>query len=267
MTITGSAITNTATTGLPGTTTGVPYSFAVTAQTFVNPANNPTNAYIEFAVDGGLMTNAATTTYGHNYLGFALPGQLADLSQWLHPRYASSAGIWAVSFGQRFSNNKQIGVFADGGERAVIAKPQTVSSVSTVDSTFTINAHPFAVGDPVRVATTGTFPNGVNGTTTYYVVSADANNIRLALTPAQAAIADTVILSSTGSGTIRINPVDVFRVQRNGTTGVVQLLRNGTAVHTYGATTTQTLRGFYTSREAMNASTPVFSAIKVFGGI
>lgn len=267
MPITGSAITNTATTGLPGTTTGVPYSFAVTAQTFINPTNNPTNAWIEFAMDGALMTNPATTTYGHNYIGFALPGQLADLAQWLHPRYVSSAGIWAVGFGERFSNDRQVGVFADGEERAFIAKPQTVASVSTVDSKFTITAHPFTVGDPVTVASTGTMPNGVGATTTYYVVSVDANSIRLALTPEQAAIADTVIITSTGSGVISVNPVDVFRLERNGVTGVVNLLRNETNIYSYGATVTGTLRGFYTSREAMDASSPVFSAIKVFGGI
>lgn len=267
MPITGSSITNTATTGLPGTTTGIPTSFAVTAQTFVNPANSPTNAWIEFAMDGSLMVNPATTTYGHNYIGFALPGQLADLAQWLHPRYVSSAGIWAVGFGERFSNNRQVGIFVDGGERAVVAKPQLVESVSAVDSKLTITAHPFFVGDPVKVSSTGTLPNGIGAATTYYVVPVDANNIRLALTPQQAEIADTVIITSTGTGAISVNPVDVFRIERNGTTGTVDLLRNGTIVYRFGATVTGTLRGFYTSREAMDASSPVFSAIKVFGGI
>jgi hypothetical protein len=265
--VSGSSITNTTDTGLPSVTTGLAYSFAVTAQSFVNPTNNPTDAYIEFGIDGSLMVNEATTSYGHNYLGFALPTQLNDLAQWLPARYVSSGGIWAVSFGQRFSNSKQIAVFADGGERAVVAKPQTVGSVSTGGNTFGITSHPFATGDPVRIATTGTFPGGLNGTTTYYVANVNANAIALALTAGQAAIADTVDITTTGSGTITVNPVDVWRVERTGLTGVTRLLRNGTSIYTFGATSTATLRGFYASREAMEASGPVFSAIKVFGGI
>jgi hypothetical protein len=267
MTITGSAITNTATAGLPSDTDDKPYSFAVTAQTFINPANAPTDAYIECQINGSLMTNAATSTYGHNYLGFALADELQDLSAWDNTRYASSEGIWAMSFGQRISNSKQIAVFADGAQRAFVAKPQTVESVSTANNTLTITSHPFTTGDPVKVTTTGSFPSGLTGSFTYYVASIDGNTIGLALTPADAAIANTVAIDTVGSGTISVNPFDVFRVERDGLTGTVELKRNGTVIHTYAATTTLTLRGFYTSREAMDAADPVFSAIKVYGGI
>lgn len=265
--VSGSSITNTATTGLPSVTTGLAYSFAVTAQSFVNPTNNPTDAYLDFSLNGGLMTNEATTSYGHNYLGFALPTQFNDFAQWLPARYTSAAGIWAVSFGQRFSNSKQIAVFADGIERAVVAKPQTVDSVSTGDNTFVMTSHPFTTGDPVQVTTTSAFPGGVTGSTTYYIANVNANAVGIALTPEQAAIADTVDITTTGSGTITLTPVDGWRLERTGLTGVFRLYRNGTVIFTYGATTLSTLRGFYASREAMDAAAPVFSAIKVFGGI
>lgn len=265
--VSGSSITNTATTGLPSVTSSIAYSFAITAQSFVNPSHNPTNAYLEFAIDGGLMTNEATATYGHNYLGFALPAQLNDFSQWLPTRYVSTGGVWAVSFGRRLINSDQIAVFADGVERAVVARPQTVQSVDTGDNTFVINAHTFLTGDLVRVTSTETLPSGITDGAIYYVARISSSAIGLAETPAQAAIADTVDITTTGTGAISVNPADTWRLQRTGLTGQCQLLRNGNAIHTYETTTVATLRGFYASREAMAASSPVFSGIKVFGGI
>jgi hypothetical protein len=265
--ISGSSITNTATTGLPSVTTDIAYSFAVTAQSFVNPSHTPTNAYLEFAIDGGLMTNDAATTYGHNYLGFALPAQLNDFSQWLPTRYVSTGGVWAVSFGRRLNNSKQIAVFADGAERAVVARPQAAQLIDTVQNAFVVSLHTFITGDPVRVTSTGTLPNGITDGAIYYVAQISANAIGLAETPAQAAIADLVGITTTGTGVISVNPADTWRLERTGLTGQCQLFRNDNAIYTYGTTTVATLRGFYASREAMAASSPVFSGIKVFGGI
>lgn len=264
--VTGSAITNTSTAGLPLDTVDLPYSFAVTAQTFLNPSNEPTNAYMEFQINGTLMVNGAGG-FGHNYLGFALPDELNDLSTWDNARYHSSTGVWAASFGQRTVNAKQIGVFADGEQRAVVGKPQTVESISTVNNTLTITGHPFTVGDRVKLTTTGTFPAGVEGTFTYFVAVTNANTIGLAITQGEAFTDNIIAIDTVGSGTIAIVPADVFRIERNGLTGQVQLRRNGNTIHTYPSTTVGTLRGFYASREAMNASTPVFSGIKVYGGI
>lgn len=265
--VSGSSLTNTATLGLPAQTDDKPYSFGVTAQTFLNPVASPTNAYIEFKIDGSLMTNAAGTTVGNNFIGFATPDALNNISEWDSNKYSSPQGVWAASFGQKLSNSKQISIFADGGERIIVAKPQTVSSVSTINNTFTITGHPFTTGDLVRVTTTGVFPVGVSGLTDYFVSVIDANTIGLSVTPGDANIQNLIPIDSVGSGTITVSPQDTFRVERNGLTGFVTLKRNGTVIFTYNTATTQTLRGFYTSREAMNAATPLFREIKIFGGL
>ena len=62
---------------------------------------------------------------------------------------------------------------------------------------FTLNGHGLINGDPVRLSTTGALPTGLNTTTTYFVVGADANTFRLSATVGGAAINT----SGTQSGT------------------------------------------------------------------
>lgn len=72
-----------------------------------------------------------------------------------------------------------------------------IQSFTVSGSTFTCNDHRLKVNDTVRVRTSGTLPGGLQGNTTYYVVSATSNTFSLSLTRSGVPIS----VSSSGTGT------------------------------------------------------------------
>ena len=89
------------------------------------------------------------------------------------------------------------------GTPAAYSTTKTITGVDTGTETLTSNAHGYANGTAVQVASTATLPGGLSASTTYYVVGATANTFQLALTSG----GSPINLTSAGTGTITSNQV------------------------------------------------------------
>lgn len=79
-------------------------------------------------------------------------------------------------------------------------KTFTDTSVNVAADTITITANAYATGLAVTLTSTGTLPAGLSTSTTYYVISVDANTFKLATSRANA-LAGTAI-NITDQGTV-----------------------------------------------------------------
>ena len=116
------------------------------------------------------------------------------------------AGVDNNGFAERFSS--WLGrSYATGGAGWTLVDDQH----TIVSSTFTVpdytngkllcTSHSFVTGQDIYLTTTGTLPTGLVTTTLYRVIYVDSNNIKLAITLADALVGTAVSLSSAGSPT------------------------------------------------------------------
>ena len=123
-------------------------------------------------------------------------------------------GVW-------ISNNVATGIFDDAAiltvyNQASLANLATVSSVDTTNSVIvTTAAHGFSTGQAVYIRTTSTLPGNTNLFYLYYLNARSTTNVSLHTTLSNALAGTTnVIFTSTGSGTITLNPAQIQSVQR-----------------------------------------------------
>jgi hypothetical protein len=87
----------------------------------------------------------------------------------------------------------------------------TASSVSTTNDTFTITGHGLRKGfGPYRVASSGTIPPGLSGTTDYYIEYVDDNTIKFATSLDNLSRGVYVDITGAGSGTITIKDEAIY---------------------------------------------------------
>lgn len=84
------------------------------------------------------------------------------------------------------------------------------SDVNTSNDQITITAHGFSHGHIIRFSTTTTAPSPLVNNTTYYVIFVDANTIKLATTFNNAMAGTAIDLTTQGSGTHTITPLEYF---------------------------------------------------------
>ena len=84
------------------------------------------------------------------------------------------------------------------------------TAVDTSAETITISSHKFQVGDTVQVSTTDTIPAGLAINTTYYVIDASVNTIKLATTLANALAGTAINITSQGAGNHTIQSVVIL---------------------------------------------------------
>lgn len=155
---------------------------------------------------GASIATASGSSAGSSTVGASSPSPL-------------SIGIGAVV--QRlYSTNPSTGTLSTWDTNL------TISAINTGTDTLTSAGHGFIANTfpgPFYLATTGTFPGGTDGTTRYWCVVVDADNIRLA-TSGQNAKAGTVVnLTSSGSGTISL--VRVRNSEASGSAFVTMVMR------------------------------------------
>lgn len=94
---------------------------------------------------------------------------------------------------------------ADGTAIDITAAPITFSfattDVSAANDTITETAHGLVTGDAITLSTTGTLPDPLATSTTYYVIRDDADTFKLATTAANATAGTQINITDTGSGT------------------------------------------------------------------
>lgn len=72
-------------------------------------------------------------------------------------------------------------------------------------NTITITAHGLLTGTAVTLTTTGGLPTGLSTSTTYYIITVDANTVSFASSLANAKAGTAIHLTSAGTGTGTVN--------------------------------------------------------------
>ena len=270
MTVTGSSLINTSTTGLPADTDNRPFSFAIGTQIFLNPVDDPTDAVVSFKFDPDLIASTSISGASTVALGFATDSQLNTLGGFTAEYIAApNADSFSVGFCRLASANNQVGVNAEGSQVATLGRTSTVESVSLSLNTFTITNHPFTTGDLVVISSTGVIPGGLSAGNSYFVISDSASTIKFAVTRSNAINGVEIDIQTIGSGTITVATDEIFTLTRSGSTGSVNLKKGETTIRIFANTNTSSpLRLFYWCREQSVSSTlPIFKEIKVRGAL
>tara|TARA_B100001063_G_scaffold37545_1_gene31135 strand:- start:287 stop:1099 length:813 start_codon:yes stop_codon:yes gene_type:complete len=270
MTVTGSTLINTSSTGLPGDTDDRPFSFAIGTQIFLNPVDDPTDAVASFKFNPDLIASTSAAGVSIVAIGLATDAELDSLATWGSGYIGTpNADAFPVGFCRLSPVTAQAGVNAQGAQVSTLGGTSAVESVSLALNTFTITAHPFATGDRVLVSSTGTIPGGLSSTIPYFVIVDSANTIKFAVTAQGAQAGTEVDIQTIGSGTIQVASDEIFTLTRTGSTGSVTLKKGDSTIFTFTNTnSTSPLRLFYWCREqSISSSLPIFSAIKVRGAL
>ena len=270
MTVSGSSLVNTSAVGQPTLNEDRPFSFAMGTQIFLNPTSSPTDAVLSFKIDPGLLNGSLASGVSNLAVGFAVDSELNNLSAWTSSLIGTpSANIFPIGFGRLASSSEQVAVNIQGTEVATVARPSTVTTVDGNANSFSITGHPFTRGDQVTISSTGTVPGGLATGTPYYVITVDADTIKLATTYANANAGSDIDIQTTGSGTITIASDENFTLTRAGSSGTVTVKKGSVTVATFTNTNVASpLRPFYWCREqSASNSLPVVKEIKVRGAI
>ena len=267
----GSSIVNLTASGLPSEQEDRAYSFCLGTQILQNPSQTPRTGTLSFKVTPNQFDVAvAGDAVGTTAIGLAESTNISTVSTWSAATElkddGSGYGIYAVSIAEKDGDGGKVNVATAGQSVATVVKNRTASGTSSIDNTFECTSHGYTAGDAVVIAS-GTLPNPLALSTTYFVIPSGVNKIMLASTRADALAGKGNEIDIIGSTSpIHLESDDVFLLERNGVSGAVVLSRNGATIHTYSGTTTNTLRPFFWSRESSNSATiPVFKAIKVSG--
>ena len=270
MTVTGSTLINTSTTGLPADNDNRPFSFAVGTQIFLNPTDDPTDAVVSFKFNPDLITSTSSAGASTVALGFATDAELDGLGGFTNTYIGTAdADSYSVGFCRLTSNSSQIGVNAEGAQVSTLGRSSTADSVSLSLNTFTITNHPFATGDRVLVSSTGVIPGGLSTVVPYFIISDSSSTIKFATSYAEAQSGTEIDIQTIGSGTITVATDEIFTLTRTGSSGAVTLKKGDTVIKTFTNTNTANpLRLFYWCREQSVSSTlPIFKEIKVRGAL
>jgi hypothetical protein len=270
MTVTGSSLINTSSTGQPSDNEDRPFSFAMGTQIFINPSDDPTNAVLTFKVDPSLLAGTLASGTSNLAIGFAIDSQLNSLSSWGESFISTATpNIFGVGFGRLSTVPSQVAVNVQGTQVATIARPQDITGVDEASNTFTVNSHSFVTGDRILVSSTGTIPGGLAANAPYFIIVSSVNSIKFATSYANAVASSEIDIQTAGSGTITVASDEIFTLTRSGSSGNVTVKKGDVTVATFtNINVASPLRSFYWSREqSASNSLPVVKEIKVRGAI
>ncbi len=265
----GSSIINTSAEGLPNELEDRAYAFCIGTQILQNPTHDPRDGFLSFKVNPDLFdVGVAGDAVGTTAIGLATSANTSNVASWSSANEiqddGGTYGVYAISFAESATDSTQINVCAAGQTRDTVKKEQQSTSTDIGFDTFTISGHGYSLGDAVVIAS-GSAPAPLQSGATYYVVPSGADKIQLAASRADALVGSIIDITVSG-GPVYLQSDDVFSLNRNGFSGVVELRRNDATVYTFPATASTTLRPFFWTRESSNSATmPVFNAIKVSG--
>ena len=270
MTVAGSTLINTAVNGLPTDTDNRPFSFAIGTQIFLNPTDDPTDAFVSFKFNPDLLTHTSAAGVSTAALGLATDSELDSLASWTSSYIGTpDSDAFPVGFCRLNSAASQIGVNAEGSQVTTLGRTSEAESVSLSLNTFTITSHPFVTGDRVLVSSTGTIPGGLSSAIPYFVINDSANTIKFATSAAAAEAGTEIDIQTIGSGTITVATDEIFTLVRTGSSGSVNLKKGDATIFTFtNSNITSPLRLFYWCREQSVSSTlPIFKEINVRGAL
>ena len=96
--------------------------------------------------------------------------------------------------------------YSDSSTRIdITTQAKTITSVTNGSNLLEVTGHPFGTGTQVQLAGSD-LPNGLSASTNYYVIRINADDFRLASTPANAFENTPVTFSDNGSGSMTITP-------------------------------------------------------------
>ena len=267
----GSSIINASASGLPSQSEDRAYAFCLGTQILQNPASDPRDGTLSFKVATGLFdVPQGGNTVGTTAIGLATADNISSIATWSSTQQISDNGsvyeVYAVSFAEDAVESSLVNVAIAGASVDTLAKNRTASGVDVVVNTINCTAHGYTAGDAVAIAS-GNIPSPLATGVTYFVIPSGADKIALAATRAAALSGfGSEIDLNTAESPIHLESDDVFVISRDGSSGNVNVTRNGAVISSGLVTTSETLRPFFWTRESSNsASIPVFKEIKVSG--
>lgn len=270
MTVTGSTLINTSSTGLPSDNDNRPFSFAIGTQIFLNPTDDPTDAVVSFKFSPDLLTSTSAAGLSTVAIGLATDSELDTLASWNSGHIgAANADAFPVGFCRLDTAPEQVGVNLEGSQISTLGRSSNATSVSLSLNTFTIATHPFVTGDRILVSSTGTIPGGLSAVVPYFIINDSSSSIKFATSVAAAVAGTEIDIQTIGSGTITVATDEIFTLTRTGSAGSVSLKKGDSTIFTYtNQNVTSPLRLFYWCREQSVSSTlPIFKEIKVRGAL
>lgn len=270
MTVIGSSLINTSATGQPSQDEDRPFSFAMGTQIFLNPIDDPTDAFLSFKIDPDLLVGSLPTGDSNLAMGFAIDSEINTLSSWGQSNISSTnPNIFGIGFGRFTSNPSQVSVNIEGASVASVARSQTVSVVDDSSNAFTIVGHPFVTGERVLVSSSATIPAGLSSNTPYFVINSSSDSIKFAASYSDAVALSELNIQSAGSGTMTVASDEIFSLTRTGSSGVVTVRKGDLVIATFtNVNVDSPLRPFYWCREESGSnSLPLVKEIKVRGAI
>jgi len=270
MTVIGSNLINTSTDGLPADQDDRPFSFAIGTQIFLNPVDDPTDAFVSFKFNPDLLVSTSVPSQSSAAIGLATDSELDSLATWNSSYIAQpNADAFQVGFCRLASNPSIVSINLEGNQGTSLGRSSEPTSVNISENSFLITNHPFVTGDRVLVSSTGVVPGGLSAATPVFVINESADTIKFAATLTGANSGAEIDIQSIGSGTITVATDETFTLTRTGSTGSVTLKKGDSTVFTFSNTNiTSPLRLFFWCREqSVSSSLPIFSEIKVRGAL
>ena len=186
----------------------------------------------EFTLTYDWLDDTTTRSNGytdlHTLAGFYLQAQ-GPFASWLYydkDDYRVAGGKQATPDGVTtvFKLSRDFGGFIEPvgqlDQSTIATFPYT--AVTTASSQITIAGHGLTTGaGPYFVSASGTLPSGIAAATPYWVIVVDANTLRLATSPANAAANSYITISTQGTGTNTIAKGWAIFQQQNGESHVV----------------------------------------------
>lgn len=265
----GSDIINLSASGLPSDLEDRAYAFCVGTQLLQTPTADPRDGSLSFKASPNLLdVGVSGNTVGTTAIGLSTSANISTLSTWSSQGEiadnGASFGVYPLSFAENANNSTLVNVTTAGQTIASVAKSRIGSGVSIGFDSFQSASHGYSAGDAV-IITSGFLPQPLASGTTYYIIPSGANAFQLASSRSDAIIGSGIDITVSG-GPVLFESDDTWELRRNGLTGQVTVRRNGSTIYTYAATTLQSLRPFFWTRESTNSATlPVFKQIKVSG--
>lgn len=106
-------------------------------------------------------------------------------------------------------------------------KTFATTDVNTTTETLTITSHGYSHCHEVKFSTTGSAPSGLTNNITYYVIYVDTNTVKLATTFNNAVSGTAINLTSQGSGTHSLSPMEYFIIISDANSATVNSYNGG----------------------------------------
>ena len=165
----------------------------------INDTNRCTG--VDISIDGAVVVDGSSTLGGDTTVASPLMGRYVDASSLINTGLTSTLGIHTAKI-----ECKASGHFLISGIELIAQDVQNFTATNATNI-LTSTGHTLTNGDQIRL-TGSDLPNGLNATTTYYVIGVSGNNFQVSASLGGSA----VTFSDDGSGTRTFRSLNTIQI-------------------------------------------------------